>query len=139
MQQMIAPEDIYILDVAELTRDLYRLGNCSGPGFTEQRSRSDVKIDTQNGVEIVIADGNGFSAYDHLTPVMKLPGRKVWRIKKGASLGDDLVIAQDRRPNQDGRHYFIAPRRTMPLKKYIGALEELGMDHSRVEQVIMGI
>jgi len=136
---MIAPEDIYILNVAELTKDLYRMGNATWPAFTEQRVRIDVKIELQNGVEVVVANGNGFSAYDHLTPVMKVPGKKIWRIKKGASLGDDLVIAEDRRKGQDGRHYFIAPKRTMPLKKYLGALEELGMDRSRVELVTVGI
>ena len=136
---MIAPEDIYILNVAELTKDLYRMGNATWPAFTEQRLRIDVKIEVHNGVEVVVANGNGFSAYDHLTQVMKVPGNKIWRIKKGASLGDDLVIAQDCRPGQDGRHYFVAPKRTMPLKKFLGALEELGMDRSRVELVTVGI
>lgn len=28
---MIAPEDIYILNVAELTKDLYRMGNATWP------------------------------------------------------------------------------------------------------------
>lgn len=136
---MIAPEDIYILDVVEVTKDLFRMGNATWPVFTDERVRKDVKIQMRNGVEIVVADGNGFSAYDHITPVMKKPGKKIWRIRKGASLGDDLVLAQDRRPGQEGRHYFIAPKRTMPLKKYLGALEELGMDRSRVELVTVGI
>lgn len=135
---MIAPEDIYILNIAELTKDLYRMGNATWPAFTDQRVRIDVRIEVRNGVEVVIANGNGFSAYDHLTPVMKKPGKKIWRIRKGASLGDDLVIGEDKTPGREG-HYFIAPKRTMPLKKYLGALEELGMDRSRVELITVGV
>jgi hypothetical protein len=45
---------------------------------------------------------------------------------------------KDKRPGHDG-HYMIAPSKTVPLKKYLGALEELGLDRSRVELVAMGV
>lgn len=35
---MIAMEDLYIMDVAEFTKDLYRMGNATWPAFTEQRA-----------------------------------------------------------------------------------------------------
>lgn len=134
---MIAMEDLYVMDVTEFTKDLYRMGNATWPAFTEDRARVDVVITKQDGIEIVVANGNGFSAFDHLTKIMKKPGKKVWRIKKGAALPSELKLVKDNRPGHEG-HYMIAPSKNMPLKKYLGALEELGLDRSRVELVVMG-
>lgn len=134
---MISPENIYIMDVAEFTKDLYRMGNGTWPAFTEDRARTDVVIVTQDGIETVLANGNGFSAFDHLTPIMKKPGKKIWRIKKGAQIPVELKLVKDRRPGHDG-HYMIAASYNMPLKKYLGALEELGLDRSRVQLLVSG-
>ncbi|WP_020157750.1 Tse2 family ADP-ribosyltransferase toxin [Methylobacter marinus] len=134
---MIATENLYIMDVAEFTKDLYRMGNATWPAFTEERARVDVVLVKQDGIEMVVANGNGFSAFDHLTKIMRKPGKKVWRIKKGASLPPELRLVKDKRPGHEG-HYMIAPSKTMPLKKYLGALEELGLDRSRVELVVAG-
>ena len=68
---------------------------------------------------------------------MQKPGKKVWRIRKGADLPPELKLVKDTRPGHDG-HYMIAPARNMPLKKYLGALEELGLDRSKVQLVIAG-
>lgn len=136
-QSMVSPADLYILDVVEFSRDLYRMGNATWPLFTDERARVDVPISEQNGVEVVIANGNGFSAFDRIVPVMQLPGRKVWRIIKGAQMPPELVLVKDMRAHHEG-HYMLAPARTMPLKKYLGALEELGMDRSRVELIVQG-
>ncbi|MEY4582663.1 MAG: hypothetical protein RL701_7366 [Pseudomonadota bacterium] len=62
---------------------------------------------------------------------MKRPGKKVWRIKRGAMIPQDLRLVKDLRPGHDG-HYMISLATTMPLKKYLGLLEELGMDRARV-------
>lgn len=131
---MIAPESLYIMDVASFTKDLYRMGNATWPAFTEERARVDVVIVQQDGIDTVVANGNGFSAFDHLTPIMRKPGKKVWRIKKGAALPPELKLVKDLRRGHEG-HYMLAPAKTMPLKKYLGALEELGLDRSRVELV----
>jgi hypothetical protein len=131
---MIAREDLYIMDVGEFTKDLYRMGNATWPAFTEDRARVDVVIIPQDGIETVIANGNGFSAFDHLTKIMLKPGKKVWRIRKGAALPNELSLVKDKRSGHEG-HYMIAPAYTMPLKKYLGALEELGLDRSRVQRV----
>ncbi len=135
---MIAPEDLYILDVTEFTKDLYRMGNARWPNFSEDRARRDVFITVQNGIEVVIANGNGFSASDNITKAMRRPGNKVWKIKKGARLPDELVLAKDMRPDSEG-HYLIAPAKTMPLRKYLGALEELGLDPARVQLINVGV
>ena len=135
---MIAPEDLYILDVTEFAKDLYRMGNARWPNFGEDRARVDVPIAVQNGVEVAIANGNGFSASDKITKTMQKPGKKVWKIKKGARLPDEIVIVKDLRPGYD-RHYMLAPSKNMPLRKYLGALEELGMDPTRVQLITVGV
>jgi len=131
---MIAPDDLYIMDVGEFTADLYRMGNAKWPAFSEDRARVDVVISTQSGIEVVIANGNGFSAFDHLTRTMRGPNKKIWKIRKGALLPEGLCIVKDMRPGHEG-HYMIAPRVNMPLKKYLGLLEELGLDRTRVQLV----
>ncbi|MEN9865783.1 MAG: hypothetical protein RL748_1373 [Pseudomonadota bacterium] len=134
---MISLNELYIMDVASFTKDLYRMGNATWPAFTEERARTDVVILIQDGVEIVVANGNGFSAFDHMTKIMQKPGKKVWRIKKGADLPPELKLVKDRRPGHEG-HYMIAPAKNMPLKKYLGVLEELGLDRSKVQLVVTG-
>lgn len=68
---------------------------------------------------------------------MRNPGKKVWRIKKGAILPPELKLVKDQRPGHKG-HYMIAPSKNMPLKKYLGLLEELGLDRSKVQLVAAG-
>jgi hypothetical protein len=129
---MVALEDLYILDVVEFTAHLYRMGNSTWPGFTEDRARIDPVIRKIGAVDVVVANGNGFSAFSHVTPIMQRPGKKVWRIKKGARLPDGIVLVKDMQPNHEG-HFMLAPQRDMPLKKYLGLLEELGMDRLSVQ------
>ena len=50
---------------------------------------------------------------------------------------DNIVLVEDKRPGRKG-HFMIAPHQSMPLKKYLGLLEELGLDRSRVELVKPG-
>lgn len=128
---MIAKEDLYIMDVGEFTSDLYRMGNATWPKFDEDRARSDVAITKKDGIETVVANGNGFSAFDYLTKIMRKPGKKVWRIKKGASIPSELKLVKDKRTGYEG-HYMLAPAYNMPLKKYLGILEELGLDRQKV-------
>lgn len=131
---MIAKDNLYILDIGEFTKDLYRMGNARWPNFSEGRARVDVVITIRDGIEMVMANGNGFSAFDHLTKIMTKPGKKIWRIKKGSLLPNGLKLVKDTRAGHDG-HYMIAPSTNMPLKKYLGILEELGMDRSKVALV----
>lgn len=134
---MIAAEDLYIMDVAEFTKELYRMGNATWPAFTEERARVDVVIIRRNGIEIVIANGNGFSAFDYLTPIMKKPGKKVWKIRKGASLPTGLKLVKDRRAGHQS-HYMIAPAYDMPLEKYLGLMKDFGLNRSKVEILNIG-
>ena len=65
---------------------------------------------------------------------MNRPVKKIWKIRKGVSLPAELKLVKDNRPGHEG-HYMIAPAKNMPLKKYLGALEELGLDRSKVQLV----
>jgi len=58
----------------------------------------------------------------------------VWKIKKGVQLPIGLKLVKDIRVGHKG-HYMIAPSKNMPLKKYLGLLEELGLDRSNVSLV----
>jgi hypothetical protein len=122
------------MDVGKFTKDLYRMGNATWPNFSEKRAKVDVVIIMRDGIELVEANGNGFSAFDHITKIMRKPGKKVWKISKGATLPQELKIVKDMRPGYEG-HYMIAPATRMTLKKYLGILEELGLDRSRVKLV----
>lgn len=128
---MINNDDLYFYDVTKFTENLYRMGNSTWPAFTEERARTDVVIYSTGGVEMVKANGNGFSAFNYLTPIMKRPGKTVWRIKKHANIPLGLKLVKDLRPGHEG-HFMIAPEKNMPLKDYLALLEELGMDRIRV-------
>jgi hypothetical protein len=128
---VIAKDNLYIMDIGTFTKDLYRMGNARWPNFSEARARVDVVITIRDGIEMVIANGNGFSAFEGLTKIMMKPGKKIWKIKKGSLLPSGLKLVKDARAGHDG-HYMIAPSVNMPLKKYLGILEELGMDRSKV-------
>ena len=62
---MIAKENLYIMNIAGFTKNLFRMGNATWPKFDEGRVRIDVVIIKRDGIDIVIANGNGFSAFDH--------------------------------------------------------------------------
>jgi acetamidase/formamidase len=79
---MIAPEDLFIMDITQFTKDLYRMGNSTWPAFTEDRARVDLVVVEKNGIETVLANGNGFSAFDHLTKQMQRPGKRFGALKK---------------------------------------------------------
>lgn len=126
---MINIEDLYIMEVNELHVDLYRMGNAETPSFSEGRGIKDCRVVDVDGIRIVKADGNGFSAFNSVTSTMKRKGKNIWRLKKGANLAG-LKIVKDLRPKHEG-HFMIAPERDMPFKKYLGILEEFGLDKSK--------
>lgn len=132
---MIALENLYIMDVVTFTENIYRMGNATWPSFTEDRARKDLQIRHTDRGDVVVANGNGFSAFNYITDTMRKPGQKVWRIAKGARLPEGVVLVEDRRPDHRG-HYMLAPQQDMPLKKYLGLLEELGMNRLWVRLVL---
>lgn len=132
---MIAIEQLYILDIITFTEHIYRMGNATWPAFTEDRARKDLHILHTDRGDVVTANGNGFSAFNYITDNMRRPGQKVWRIARGSPLPDGIVLVEDRRPGHQG-HFMLAPKKDMPLKKYLGLLEELGMNRTWVQLVL---
>jgi len=128
---MISLENLYIMDLNALHENLYRMAGV-GPTtlFNEDRGLVDCTVLNRNGIKVVVANGNGFSAFSNITSIMKKPGKNVWMLKKGALLPDGLRIVKDLRKGHEN-HYMLAPARNMPYKKYLGLLEELGCDTSK--------
>lgn len=125
---MVPFDLLLILDFDHLHKDLFRMGNSNWPNFGEDRARIDVLIVCMNGVETVVANGNGFSAFDHLTQVMKKPGKKIWRVKAGARIDKRIRIVKDLRPGHEG-HYMFAATQNMPLSEYLTVFEDLYRDN----------
>jgi hypothetical protein len=134
---MLSPEELYVMDVKEFTAALYRMGYEKHPNFTDKRARVDLIVRVVDGVEVVVANGNGFSAFDHLTPIMRQPGKVIWKIFKGAPIPEGLRLVKDLRPGHEG-HFMIAPQSDMPLKKFLGLLEELAIDPKRMKKLTVG-
>lgn len=122
---MIPTDDLYLMDVDALHKDLYRMGNSTWPAFTEQRALVDFVITKVDGEDTVLANGNGFSAFDHLTSIMKKPGKKVWRIRKGATLPKEVRLVKDLRPGHAG-HYMLAVTENIPLRQLMAIMEQFG-------------
>jgi hypothetical protein len=115
------------LDMNPLEMDLYRMGNASWPGFSQDRAMVDLKIDILNGVEIVRANGNGFSASTKITEFMKRPGKKIWLIGAGIKIDGKIQVVKDMRIGHDG-HYMFAPIQDMPLMEYLKIMAEMCLD-----------
>ena len=58
---MIRPEFLYIEEADFILLDLYRFGNASSPRLDGIRPFKDVMVMKQNGIEMVVANGNGVS------------------------------------------------------------------------------
>ncbi|RKZ51458.1 MAG: hypothetical protein DRR16_24355 [Candidatus Parabeggiatoa sp. nov. 3] len=126
---MVNSEDLYIMGINEFNEDLFRMGNASSPSFSEARGLKDCLVVLIDGIQIVRANRNGFSAFNSITSVMKRKGKNVWKIKKGTTL-EDIIIVKDTRLGHEG-HYMLVPSKDMPFKKYLGILEEFGLDKSK--------
>ncbi len=110
------------MGLSSLHEDLYRMGSSSSPNFSEARVLIDCLIVDCDGIKIVIANGNGFSAFNRIIAPMKVRGKNVWRINKGSPIPADIRLIKDL---TDPGHYMLAPANDMPLKKFLGLLEEM--------------
>ena len=101
--------------------ELQRIGNSTSPRLTSIRE-GEVIIIEMSGVKIVVANGMGVSVWT-LEKVIEIGLSGIaWRFEKGTRLPPDLRLVNDK-PG----HYLIAPVHNMPLDKYKGLLEELGL------------
>ena len=74
---MLNREDIFVMGLDSLHEDLYRMGNASSPKFTETHSLIDCPVVNTAGIRTVIANGNGFSAFNHITSAMKTQANSI--------------------------------------------------------------
>jgi len=98
--------------------------------FHEDRALKDCVTYERDGVTFVSANLTGFSCFDHITERMKQQGRNVWKLRKGVAIPTELGLVKDLRPGYEG-HFMLPPLRDMPLKKYVGIIEELERDPSK--------
>ena len=103
------------MDLNALHEDLYRMGSSSSPNFSEARGLVDCLIVDRDGTKIVVANGNGFSAFNRITAAMKAKGKNIWKINKGSQLPADIRLVKD---VTNPGHYMLAPANDMPFKKF---------------------
>jgi hypothetical protein len=109
-----------------IPEDVYRLGNSDSSRLGHVRSR-DVDATVVNGITVVIANGKGISVFD-LDAITHAPFEGwVWKLPASTALPNGLKMVNDK-PG----HYCIAPTVNMPVDKYKGLLEELGLKAQRV-------
>lgn len=109
-------EKIYIAQ-----EDLFRFGSSSSSRISNVKPR---EIDTMpiNGINVVIANGNGISLYNKQgLDACALTGW-VWEIRAGTYFPTGLKLIKDDDPLG---HYTLAPAHNMPLSQYIGLLEQV--------------
>lgn len=124
---MIRPEFLYIEEANFILLDLYRFGNASSPRLDGIRPFKDVMVMKQNGIEMVVANGNGVS----LSSVFDPKKRNTWKLSKSTPIPMGLRLVKDLRPGRSD-HFMIAPNASMPFTKYIGLLQELAISCKKV-------
>ena len=122
------PEDLYVMDLDALHEDLYRMGNASSPAFSEKRGLIDCLVVDRAGIKVVVANGNGFSAFNRITGPMKSQAKNIWRIAKGSSIPVGIRLVKDL---TSPGHYMLAPEMDMPFNKFLCMLEEMA-SNSRI-------
>ena len=115
------PDSFYIVP-----EDVFRLGNAQSPRLGNVRDR-DVDLIVINDILVVIANGKGISVFDK-TGIEAAPFEGwVWQLPAALHLPAGLKLVKDK-----PHHYCIAPTVNMPVDKYKGLLEELGLHAHRV-------
>jgi hypothetical protein len=115
------PKDFYLIP-----EDVFRLGNADGARLANVRSR-DVDTMTIHDIAVVVANGKGVSVFDRESINQAPFTGWVWKLAANTVLPPGLKLVQDK-PG----HYCIAPMNNMPVDRYKGLLEELGLRAERI-------
>lgn len=124
---MIKPEFLYLEEANFILLDLYRFGNASSPKLDNVRTFKDVLVVKKNGIETVVANGNGISLSSTFDPKKK----NTWKLSRNTPIPSGLRLVKDMRPGRDD-HFMLAPTSSMPFTKYIGLLQELASHCQKV-------
>ena len=119
---MIQSEFLFIEASSLILLDLYRFGNAMHSRLDNARPLKDIAVQVINGIEVVIANGNGVSLSSTFDPSK----RNTWKLAKSTPLPVGLSLVSDLRPGRQD-HFLLAPSMNMPLVKYIGLLQELAL------------
>jgi hypothetical protein len=115
------PKDFYLIP-----EDVFRLGNADSPRLANVRSR-DVDTMTVHDIAVVVANGKGVSVFDRESINQAPFTGWVWKLPGNTPLPPGLKLVQDK-PG----HFCIAPTNNMPVDRYKGLLEELGLRAERI-------
>lgn len=115
------PKSFYICP-----EDVFRLGNAGSPRLSNIRPH-DVDLTKVNDIVVVIANNAGVSVFNEQGLAERDMSGWVWQFNVATPIPQGLKLVHDR-PG----HYSIAPTVNMPLDKYKGLLEELGVKAFRV-------
>lgn len=100
---------------------IYRIGNSTSHRLADIRP-DEVDIIEINGVNVVIANNKGVSLWTVEGIIKKGLTGYAWRFEKGTPLIPDLKLISD-----EPGHYMLPPLHNIPLDKYKGLLEEMGL------------
>ena len=100
---MIQPDFLYIEEADFILIDLYRFGNSTSPRFDNIRLFKDVAIIKLNGIDVIVANGNGISLSSIFDPTKK----NTWKLAKYTPIPSGLVLVKDKRPGRSD-HYMLA-------------------------------
>jgi len=118
--------------------DVFRVGNATGHKLAAVRP-TEVDTVVVNGVMMIIANGKGVSLYTLTKIIEKGLTGYAWKFQKYATVIPGLKLVSD-----EPEHFMLAPAHNMPVAKYKGLLEEMGLrccKYCRVKEggiVVMG-
>jgi len=105
-----------------IPEDVFRVGNTTSPRLSHLRS-GEVVTNNINGIIMIVANRRGVSLY--ALEELKAVGLTgwVWRFEGGTKIPIELMVVNDH-----SGHFMLVPKRTMPLDKYKGLLEEVALN-----------
>ena len=121
---MIVPANLYLLDLREFERELFRMSFPPEGLFPERRITKDFITRRIGNVIWVLPGGLGYSLSDHVTAAMKKPGREVHSLARGTPLPEGVVLSLDKTPGSEG-HYMLCPATPMPAAEFVGKLQRI--------------
>ncbi|HEX7901137.1 MAG TPA: hypothetical protein VF950_25490 [Planctomycetota bacterium] len=113
---MSLPEEFYIIP-----EEVFRVGNSTSPLLHKVRG-GEVDVVDLNGVKVILANGKGVSVYNEAGLKLAPLSGWVWKFARGTVLPTDLKLV-----SEGAGHFLVAPARNMPVDKYKGILEEMGL------------